>query len=74
MNLLISTQHPERFLTEDHFKLTMHSDTISTDQIKDYKKAGIEYLILTYRSNHDFGADYMQELKNFNNWTIYKLL
>lgn len=73
-NLLVTSQQPDRFITEDHFKNNFeNSDSVSSQQVEEYKKAEIEYLILTYRMNPNFGMEYMRELKKFNNWTIYEL-
>ncbi len=74
MNLMVASQNPQRFLTENQMKNpTSKADSISAEQISEFEHAGIQYLILTYRMKQDFGTNYLQRLKQFNNWSIYKI-
>ena len=72
-NILVSSQIPDRFITEDHIKTNISSDSILPQHIFEFKKTGIEYLVLTSGVKSNFDARHLDEIKRFDNWTIYKL-
>lgn len=74
-SLLITSQHPERFITEKKF-FDEYGDrnAVNENILESFRKININYLILKPDSDILDNYKYLEEIKRFKDWKIYKLL
>lgn len=76
LNILITSQQPDRFITKETF-LENHYLYAITDKkefLETLKKSNIKYLVLKATSEPQFDSNFVEELRRYREWIIYRVI